>query len=76
MAHAQAGIGPKTALQLLKRHGSLERVLATLDKSKHPVPEDFDFEEARRLFVEPEVSDAESLEVRALLALSAAAATC
>jgi flap endonuclease-1 len=37
------GIGPKTALKLVKEHGTIEAVLASLDKEKYPIPADFDF---------------------------------
>lgn len=49
------GIASKSALSLIKKHGNIEGVLASLDKDKHPVPDPFPFEEARRLFKEPEV---------------------
>lgn len=48
-------VGPKTALSLVQKHGSLEAVLKALDKDKYPIPDPFPFEEARRLFKEPEV---------------------
>jgi len=44
------GIGPTRALSLVQKHGSIEAVLASLDKDKYPIPEPFPFEEARRLF--------------------------
>jgi len=57
------GIGPVKALGLLKEHGSLEGILAHLRK-KHTaeqlqemIPDPFPFEEARRMFREPEVAD-------------------
>jgi len=49
------GIGPVRALKHIKEHGSIEEVLKHLDPSKHAVPADFPFEDARRLFHEPEV---------------------
>ena len=35
------GIGPKSALKLIKEHKTLEKALATLDKAKYPLPEPF-----------------------------------
>lgn len=32
------GVGPKTALKLIRQHGTLERVVASLDLKKNPVP--------------------------------------
>ena len=58
------GIGPKTALTLIREHGSMEGVLAALAKKKTPLPEAFPYEEARHLFVEPEVADASTIELK------------
>jgi flap endonuclease-1 len=49
------GIGPVRALSLIQKHGSIEKVLENLDPSKYKIPEPFPYEEARRLFKEPEV---------------------
>ncbi len=51
------GIGPKKAYALIKRLGSLEDVRA---EGKVLVPDEF--EEVRRIFLEPEVTDVYSLE--------------
>jgi len=47
------GIGPKTALQLIKEHGSLEKLLPNLKKATFPV------EPARiqEIFLHPKVTD-------------------
>ena len=58
------GIGPITALKLIQEHGNIEGVLKNIDLKKHTLPEPFPFEEARKLFVEPEVCDAESVELK------------
>ncbi len=58
------GIGPKNALKLIQEHKSIEKIIQSLDKSKHQVPENFAFEEARRLFREPEVANADDLELK------------
>jgi len=50
------GIGPKTAVKLMQKHGSLEKVLENLD-SKYTIPENFDFNQARELFLRHEVTD-------------------
>ncbi|GHP07756.1 elongation of fatty acids protein 2 [Pycnococcus provasolii] len=54
------GIGPVRALELIRKHGSLEKLLTTLDPAKYPVPENWDYEQARKLFKEPEVVTAET----------------
>ena len=43
------------ALALIRKHGSLEKVLESLDPEKHKVPADFDYVNARKLFAEPNV---------------------
>ena len=58
------GIGPVKALQLIKKHGSIEEMLKDLDKEKYPVPEDWPFAEARELFKNPEVVQTEGLDLK------------
>lgn len=53
------GIGPKKSLALIKRLGNLEAVKA---EGKVEVPEEF--EEVRKVFLEPEVSDSYKLSWR------------
>jgi len=47
------GIGPKTALQLIKRHGSLENLLPTLKEATFPV----ELQQIRKIFLHPEVTN-------------------
>ncbi|KAL7753682.1 Elongation of fatty acids protein 2 [Sorochytrium milnesiophthora] len=58
------GIGPHRALTLMKEHGSLEKVLASLDKKKYNIADDWPYEDARRLFLNPEVADPETLDIK------------
>jgi len=58
------GIGPKKAIELVKKHKSIEKVLENLDKSKYPPPENWNFSEARRLFKEPEVTPASEVDLK------------
>lgn len=44
------GIGGVRALTLIQKHGTLEKVLASLDPGKYDVPDPFPYEEARRMF--------------------------
>lgn len=46
------GVGPSTAIKLVMQHGSLEKVLETLDKEK--IPANFRYEAARDFFRECE----------------------
>jgi len=47
------GIGPKTALQLVKQHGSLEKLLPTLKEAEFPVRP----QRIREIFLHPKVTD-------------------
>ncbi|GAA6092104.1 flap endonuclease 1, partial [Tachysurus ichikawai] len=58
------GIGPKRAIDLIRQHGSIEEILDNIDQSKHPTPEDWLYKEARTLFLEPEVVDCSSVELK------------
>jgi len=58
------GIGPITALKLIQEHGNIETILEHLDLKKYPLPEPFPYQEARQLFVTPEVADPETTELK------------
>ncbi|ENN72811.1 flap endonuclease 1 [Dendroctonus ponderosae] len=58
------GIGPKKSIELIKNHRSIEKILENIDKSKYPPPEDWNYEGARGLFVKPEISDPDSIELK------------
>lgn len=58
------GIGPKRAIELIKQHRSIEKILDHLDKKKYTIPENWMFKEARHLFQEPEVTDPEKVELK------------
>ena len=57
------GIGPKRAIDLIRQHRDLETILNNIDKKKYPVSEEWMYKEARKLFLEPEVTDPEKVEV-------------
>ncbi len=52
------GVGPKTALKLIRKHGSLEAVLPHIGAAEFPHP----IEEIRELFLRPSVTDDYRLE--------------
>ncbi|XP_003705323.1 flap structure-specific endonuclease 1 [Megachile rotundata] len=58
------GVGPKRAMELIKTHRSLEKILENLDTNKYPVPEDWNYKQARLLFQEPEVANVEEIEFK------------
>lgn len=54
-------VGPNTALKLIREHGSLENVVEFIKndpKKKYTVPDDWPFQDARELFLHPDVRDA------------------
>ena len=53
------GIGPVTALKLIREYGSIERILENIDRERYKVPEDFPYETIREYFLHPEVTPAE-----------------
>lgn len=60
----RAGIGYKTAVKLMKKHGSLEKVLEALDPAKYTIPEKFDYVGARKLFHTHEVMDPSTVKLQ------------
>jgi len=57
------GIGPKRAIDLIKEHKSIEKVLENIDTKKYIVPENWAFAQARELFVNPDVTDPNEIEL-------------
>ncbi|BGP58269.1 hypothetical protein JCM8202_000969 [Rhodotorula sphaerocarpa] len=58
------GIGAKTALKLVREHDDMESILEHLRKGKNPPPEDWPYEEARQLFMHPEVQKASEIDLK------------
>ncbi|OAL01251.1 flap endonuclease 1 [Phaeosphaeriaceae sp. SRC1lsM3a] len=58
------GIGPSTALKLIRDHKNLEGVVAHIqsDQKKLTIPDDWPFADARVLFLEPDVRPADAPE--------------
>lgn len=57
------GIGPKTAIKLIQEHKSIENILKNIDTTKHPVPENWLYKEARNLFQDPEVTPSNEIKL-------------
>ena len=58
-------IGPSTAYNLVKEHGSLEGVVEHIEKDpkkRYVIPEDWPYKEARELFLNPDVRAADHEE--------------
>ena len=56
-------VGPNTALKMIKEHGSMQAVIESMRsdalKSKYALPDDYPWEDARELFLHPDVRGAE-----------------
>ncbi|KAL1859613.1 Elongation of fatty acids protein 2 [Diaporthe australafricana] len=55
-------IGPHTALKLIREHGSLEKIVESIQndkKGKYAIPDDWPYLDARDLFFEPDVRSAD-----------------
>jgi flap endonuclease-1 len=54
------GIGPKVALELIRKHKTLENVVEEIKKTgKYTFPNDWPYQDARLLFLEPDVRSAD-----------------
>lgn len=59
------GIGPKKVMDLMKKHGTIEKILENIDSKKFPVdPEKFLYKEARVLFDKPDVKDVSESDLK------------
>ncbi|KAL1311034.1 hypothetical protein AAFC00_001250 [Neodothiora populina] len=57
------GIGPKVAFNLIKEHKTLDKVVEHIKTTnKFTLPDDWPFEDARMLFIEPDVRSADDPE--------------
>jgi flap endonuclease-1 len=57
------GVGPKRAIDLIKEHKSIEVILEKIDTSKYTPPENWLYKEARELFLKPDVTDGNTLDL-------------
>lgn len=57
------GVGPKTAITLIQKHRSIEKIIENIDTKKYTIPKDWNFEQARNLFKNPEVIDPDTIDV-------------
>ncbi|KAL4748327.1 flap endonuclease 1 [Aspergillus terricola var. indicus] len=58
-------VGPNTALKLIRDHGTLEKVVESIEKDpkqKYVIPESWPYLDARELFLNPDVRDANDPE--------------
>ncbi|KAL4485703.1 hypothetical protein ABPG72_010965 [Tetrahymena utriculariae] len=65
------GVGPVNAFKLITEHKSLEKILEHMEevnkqstkKQKYTVPKSYDYVSARDLFINPEVTDPETIQL-------------
>lgn len=57
------GIGPTRAVDLIRKHKTIEKAIESLDKKKYPMPEDFNFAGARGLFVKPDITPPDDVKL-------------
>lgn len=58
------GIGPKTAYKLIKKHGTIDELVNHVgERLKGNIPKDWNYAEARQLFVTPKVIPATKINV-------------
>jgi len=58
------GIGPVKAIKLIQDHKCIEEILEHIDTTKYPVPEGWLYKQARQLFVNPDVTPADKIELK------------
>ncbi|KAL2814396.1 PIN domain-like protein [Aspergillus cavernicola] len=58
-------VGPNTALKMIREHGTLEKVVEAIEndsKQKYVMPDSWPYQDARELFIKPDVRDANDPE--------------
>lgn len=58
------GIGPKKAIEYINKYKNLEDIIANIDKQKYKVPEDWNYKQARELFIRPDVTTPEEIDLK------------
>lgn len=58
------GIGPKKAIEYINKYKNLEDIIANIDKQKYKVPEDWNYRQARELFIRPDVTPAQEFDLK------------
>ncbi|KAK7945345.1 hypothetical protein WMY93_001073 [Mugilogobius chulae] len=62
-----SGLGPKRALDLIQKHRTIEQVVLHVNRKTHPVPHFWNFEAARKLFLEQPNTTTLSLSGQSLM---------
>ncbi|KAL6960114.1 Elongation of fatty acids protein 2 [Sarracenia purpurea var. burkii] len=57
------GVGPKRAIEFIREHRNISKIIENIDGKKFTVPENWNYEAAKELFINPEVKDPKTIEV-------------
>jgi flap endonuclease-1 len=57
------GVGPKTALNGIRKHHTIELFLKSLNATKHPPPDPFPLDDVRQILMQPEVADPKNVSI-------------
>jgi len=57
------GVGPKTALNGIRKHHTIELFLKSLNATKHPPPDPFPLDDVRQILMQPEVADPKNISI-------------
>ncbi|XP_011506510.1 PREDICTED: flap endonuclease 1 [Ceratosolen solmsi marchali] len=58
------GVGPKRAIDLIKNYKSLEKIVDNIDSKKFSIPENWNYKEARELFIQPEIKNPDDVDFK------------
>lgn len=58
------GVGPKKAIEYINKYKKIEDILENIDTTKYTIPEDWNYQQARELFINPDVADPETVELK------------
>lgn len=58
------GIGPKRAVELVKKFGTIEKILQNIDLKKYVLPDPFNYKDAREMFKTAEIADITSADLQ------------
>ncbi|KAF5275091.1 hypothetical protein FQA39_LY07028 [Lamprigera yunnana] len=58
------GIGPKRAIEFITQHKTIENILENIDVNKYTPPEEWNYQAARELFTNPEITDPTTIDLK------------
>ncbi|XP_065219671.1 flap endonuclease 1 [Planococcus citri] len=58
------GVGPKRAMEFIREYRSISKIIENIDSKKFTLPENWNYEQAKELFINPEVKDPKTIELK------------